>query len=46
MIDDSLLSAPEIYFEAGDHEGLVHMDGAAFLVLMTGARHAHFGRYV
>ncbi len=46
VIDDSLLSVADIYFEGGDHEDLVHMKGAAFLSLLTGARHAQFGRYV
>lgn len=44
VIDSSLLNAPEVYFEGGDHQDLVHMRGGEFLSLMTGARHAHFGR--
>lgn len=44
LIDDSLLSAPEVYFEAGDHEELIHMRGAEFLALMAGARHGRFSR--
>ena len=39
VIDDSLLNLPEVYFEAGDHEDLVHMRGAAFLTLLAGSRH-------
>lgn len=46
VIDDSLLSASDVYFEGGDHEDLVHMKGAAFLSLLSGSRHAQFGRYV
>ncbi len=46
VIDDSLLNVPDVYFEGGDHEDLVHMKGAAFLSLLVGSRHAQFGRYV
>ena len=42
LIDDSLLVAEDIYFEAGDHEDLVHMDGEAFRELMSDAQHGSF----
>ena len=42
VVEDSLLSAPEVWFEAGDHEDLVHVRGAAFLSLLAGARHGSF----
>ena len=40
--DDSLMEQPEIYFEAGDHETLVHMKTRDFIGLMKGARHMPF----
>ena len=42
VVEDSLLSAPEVWFEAGDHEDLIHVRGAAFLTLLSGARHGSF----
>jgi Ala-tRNA(Pro) deacylase len=42
IVEDSLLSAPEVWFEAGDHEDLVHVRGAAFLSLLAGSRHGSF----
>src|SRR5581483_1866835 len=44
IVDDSLEEQPEIYFEAGDHEQLVHMSRDAFMALMESAGHARFGR--
>ncbi len=44
MLDDSLLGLDEIYFEAGDHEGVVHMSGEQFLDLLPGCRHAMISR--
>ncbi len=43
-MDDSLLNAPDVYFEAGDHEDLVHLSGVEFLSLLAGARHGRFSR--
>ena len=40
--DDSLMEQPETYFEAGDHETLVHMKTGDFIGLMKGARHMSF----
>ncbi|MBI4293442.1 MAG: YbaK/EbsC family protein [Betaproteobacteria bacterium] len=40
--DDSLMEQPEMYFEAGDHETLVHMKTRDFIDLMKGARHMAF----
>src|SRR5574340_717896 len=40
--DDSLQEQPDIYFEAGDHEQLVHLSGKQFLDLLGTARHGHF----
>ena len=40
--DDSLMEQSETYFEAGDHETLVHMSTRDFIDLMKGARHMAF----
>ena len=34
IVDDELQEGEEVYFEAGDHENLVHMTGAQFLSLL------------
>ena len=46
LVDDSLLHARDVYFEAGDHKDLVHMDGASFLGLLRGSRHGSFSRHL
>ena len=42
VVDDSLLEQPDIYFEAGDHEHMIHMKRKAFGLLMGDALHAAF----
>jgi len=42
IVDDSLEKQPDVYFEAGDHKSLVHMDGAEFSRVMKSARHGQF----
>jgi Ala-tRNA(Pro) deacylase len=42
IIDDQLMEQPEIYFEGGDHESLVHIPGEAFQALVRGVRHGRF----
>lgn len=42
IIDDALDQQPEIYFEAGDHKSLVHMNREQFSRLTKDARHGHF----
>jgi Ala-tRNA(Pro) deacylase len=42
IIDDTLLVQPDVYFEAGDHEELVHMSGAEFGAMMAGVQHGQF----
>jgi Ala-tRNA(Pro) deacylase len=46
VVDDSLMNVPEVYFESGDHEGLVHLRGLEFLSLLMGSRHGRFSRHV
>lgn len=44
IYDDSIAEQPEIYFEGGDHETLVHMSGPAFRSLLAEAQHGRFSR--
>lgn len=42
VVDDSLNSASEVWFEGGDHRTLVRVDGDGFRKLMAEAQHAQF----
>lgn len=42
LVDDMLGSLANVYFEAGDHEHLVRVDGQDFQLLLSGCRHGHF----
>ncbi len=42
VLDEALTSLGKVYFEAGDHEHLIHIDGRAFLQLLGGVRRGHF----
>lgn len=42
IVDDSIAERPDIYFEGGDHETLVHMSGPAFQALMMDAERGRF----
>ena len=42
VVDDTLLRQPEIYFEGGDHEALVHLSGRDFRALMADLPHGRF----
>ena len=46
VLDDSLMEESDVYFEAGDHRGLVHVSGADFRKLMTDAPHGDISRQV
>ncbi len=46
IIDESLLQQADVYFEAGDHEALVHVTGPAFGAMMAGAAHGRFTHHV
>lgn len=39
ILDNKLVGLPEVYFEAGDHEELVRVDGEQFVRLLKEARH-------
>lgn len=45
-LDDRLRHQPDIYFEAGDHETLIHVKGQDFERLMTHADYGQFGRHM
>jgi Ala-tRNA(Pro) deacylase len=44
VYDDALAELSEVWFEAGDHEDVVHMKGDAFLRLLEGSLHGRFSR--
>ncbi len=44
LVDDSLLRLPDLYLEGGDHEGLVHVSGEAFHLLMGDSAHGRISR--
>lgn len=46
IIDDALLGQPDVYFEAGDHEALVHMTGKAFGAMMAGVPHGRLTNHM
>lgn len=39
VFDDALFDLPDVYFEAGDHEEVVHMGGSDFCGLLEGWQH-------
>ena len=41
VLDESLTSLSSVYFEGGDHEHLVRLDGDQFNALMSGVRRGH-----
>lgn len=42
VLDEALTTLANVYFEAGDHEHLVHVNGEAFKILLSGARQGHY----
>ena len=46
IIDDSLAEQSDIYFEAGDHEQLIHVSAETFESLMGEAQHSEFSRHL
>ena len=44
LLDESIKSLANVYFEAGDHETLVHVSGDDFKILLAGVRHGHFSQ--
>lgn len=45
-LDESLLACDDVYFEAGDHEDLIHMRGDDFRDLMAGAERGRFSHHL
>ncbi|MDJ0949068.1 MAG: aminoacyl-tRNA deacylase [Alphaproteobacteria bacterium] len=46
IVDESLIDAPEVYFEGGDHKTLVRVAGDAFRAMMKDARQGRFSHHV
>jgi Ala-tRNA(Pro) deacylase len=46
VVDERLWGLTDVWFEAGDHEDLVHMSGESFEQLMSEARPARFSKRV
>lgn len=44
IIEEELDEQPDVYFEAGDHEHMVHMTHAEFMRATAQVRRAHFSR--
>jgi Ala-tRNA(Pro) deacylase len=42
IVDDSLFGQPKVYFESGDHRGLIRVGGEEFLALLREAMHGQF----
>lgn len=42
VVDDALVSIPEVFFEAGDHEMLLKMSHEQFCQIMRDTRHGEF----
>jgi len=45
VVDDALIRQRDIWFEAGDHEELIHVDGAQFDALMGAAEHGRISQH-
>jgi Ala-tRNA(Pro) deacylase len=45
VVDDAIAEQPDIFFEAGDHEQLIHVSGEAFQTLLgENVQHGHFSQ--
>jgi len=42
VYDESLAGLSDVYFEAGDHDDIVHVSGDAFLELLSDSLHGRF----
>ena len=42
FLDEALTTLANVYFEAGDHEHLVHVSGDDFKTLLNGVRHGYY----
>ncbi len=46
IVDDGLAEQSDIYFEAGDHERLIHVSAETFETLMGDVQHSGFSRHL
>jgi Ala-tRNA(Pro) deacylase len=46
IVEQDLAAQPDVYFEAGDHEHLIHVSQAEFSRLMGEAARGHFSRHL
>jgi Ala-tRNA(Pro) deacylase len=44
IVEETLAEQPDVYFEAGDHEHVIHVTRGEFLQLTSDAPRAHFGK--
>ena len=44
IVEEALEAQPEVFFEAGDHEHVIHVSQSEFARLTSGVPHAHFSR--
>jgi Ala-tRNA(Pro) deacylase len=44
IFDEALAQQPDLYFEAGDHEELIHVDTRDFMGMMTEAQRGRFSQ--
>lgn len=45
VVEEDLAAQPEIFFEAGDHEHLIHLTQGEFIRLVADAPSGHFSRH-
>lgn len=46
IMDERLADSPDIYFEGGDHQALIHLQGPEFLKLMCNVPRARISHHV
>ena len=46
VVDDALLEQPDVYFEAGDHDHLIHMSRENFKKLLGDATHSRISHRI
>lgn len=46
VCEESLMDAPHVYLEAGDHEHLIHLTGEQFRLLMGRSQRAHISYHM
>jgi len=46
VVDPALIHQPDVYFESGDHQHLIHMNGEVFRNLMENVPRAHVSHHL